>query len=104
MPTPQNEEEATYCQLLQKTDAHLDPTSSTAIQIERTIRAHLGFPKSKLVMFGHECTIIKAHVSSIQKTPLDIQCQDGAFICIDELIAPSGRTMGPGDFIRGYNV
>jgi len=101
-PTPQNEAEATYCQLLQKSDAHLDTAQLTARQAERLVRAHLGFPKSKLTALDHSIIITKAHIATIAKTPLDIRCQDDAFLSIDELIAPSGRNMSAEAFLRGY--
>lgn len=43
---PQNESEATYCQLLKKSDAILNPEIQTAEQAERQIRAFEIFPKS----------------------------------------------------------
>jgi methionyl-tRNA formyltransferase len=101
-PTLQDDSKAVYCQLLKKSDAHLDLNVMTASQAERAIRAHLDYPKSKLTLLKHECTILKAHVSPIQKNHLDIKCQDGMYLCIDELIAPSGRKMSVSAFIRGY--
>lgn len=101
-PTPQNEEDATYCALLQKSDSRLDLAHISATQAERLVRAHLGFPKSKLVLFNQEIIVTKAHVSKTQKTPLDLACQDGAYLSIDELIAPSGRRMSGEAFLRGY--
>lgn len=101
-PTPQDEQAASYCQLLQKSDANLDLTILSAQQAERNIRAHVGFPKSKLTLLNQTVIITKAHVSRQQKTPLDSICQDGAYLCIDELIAPSGRRMDAEAFLRGY--
>jgi methionyl-tRNA formyltransferase len=101
-PVPQNNEHAVYCQLLKKEDAMLDPAQLTAQEAERTIRAHLGFPKSKLVINGNNVIITKAHVSDQQKTPLDIRCRDGAYLSVDELIAPSGRHMDGAAYLRGY--
>jgi methionyl-tRNA formyltransferase len=101
-PTPQNNTAASYCHLLTKEDSLLDLTKLTAIQAERQIRAHLTYPKSKLQYGDHMLVITKAHVSTIKKTPLDFVCQDGAFLCIDELIAPSGRRMTTEAFLRGY--
>jgi hypothetical protein len=72
------------------------------VQAERIIRAHIGFPKSKLTLIGQPVIITKAHVASQPKTPLDSVCQDGAYLCIDELIAPSGRRMDAEAFLRGY--
>lgn len=99
---PQNEDKATYCQLLDKQDAWLQPSVLTATQAERLVRAHLGFPKTKINLLGHDIIITKAHVSIESKTPLDILCQDGVYLSIDELVAPSGRHMSAQAFLNGY--
>ena len=101
-PTPQDETKATYCQLLQKADSLLDLEDMTASQAERTIRAHSGFPKSKLILLGQTVIITKAHTADQPKTPLDSVCRDGVYLCIDELIAPSGRQMTADAYLRGY--
>lgn len=101
-PQPQDDKQATYCRLLQKSDSQLNLQTLTAVDAERVIRAHLGFPKSKLSLLGHSCVITRAHTSKTQKTSLDVQCQDGNYLSIDELIAPSGRRMDAAAFIRGY--
>lgn len=101
-PTEQDESQATYCPLLTKEEAWLDFANLSAPQAERRIRAHLDFPKSKVDISGHQVIITKAHVSDQAKTPLDIRCQDGAFLSIDELITPNGRRTSAADFIRGY--
>ena len=101
-PTPQNEDNASYCQLLEKSSANLDLTTLTASEAERIVRAHIGFPKSKVTVAGHTIIITKAHVSEHQKTPLDLVCQDSAYLSVDELIAPSGRQMSGDAFLRGY--
>lgn len=101
-PEPQDDTAATYCSLLQKSDAILPLETLTAVQAERRVRAHLGFPKSKVFIGDNLIIITKAHVSDQQKTPLDLMCQDGAFLSIDELVAPSGRRMNAAEFLRGY--
>ena len=104
LPTPQSEDAASYCQLLEKSSAHLDLATLSAAEVERIIRAHIGFPKSKLTIAGHTIIVTKAHVTNQQKTPLDVVCQDGAYLSVDELIAPSGRQMSGDAFLRGYAV
>jgi len=99
---PQNDSVATYCALLSKDDARVDPAQFTATEVERKIRAHLVFPKTKLRIKDLDIIVTKAHVLTQQKTPLDIECRDGAFLSVDELIAPSGRRMNSGAFLRGY--
>lgn len=101
-PVPQNEALASYCQLLSKSDSLLEPAQLTATQAERRVRAYLNFPKTKITFSDLVLIVTKAHVDTHQKTPLDRQYQDGAFLVIDELVAPSGRTMTASDFLRGY--
>ncbi|HEY5695364.1 MAG TPA: methionyl-tRNA formyltransferase [Candidatus Saccharimonadales bacterium] len=103
-PTPQDDSRATYCQLLKKEDAHLNLSELSAIEAERLVRAHLSFPKSKAIINNHHIIITKAHVTHQQKTPLDLLCRDGAYLSIDELVAPSGRRMDAAAFLRGYAV
>lgn len=102
LPTAQNEEAASYCQLLEKRSAQLDLQTLSAVEAERIVRAHIGFPKSKITVADHTIIITKAHVSDQQKTPLDILCRDGAYLSVDELVAPSGRHMSSDAFQRGY--
>lgn len=101
-PQPQDDAAATYCHLLTKTASHLDLSILTPGQAEAQIRAHLGFPRSRLHIGNYDVIITKAHAVMDAKTPLDIPCQNGAFLSIDELIAPSGRTMSAEAFMRGY--
>lgn len=104
LPAPQDDSKATYSKLLQKSDADLNLDSLSATEAERIVRAHLGFPKSKVVIGEYPIVITKAHVSREQKTPLDLLCQDGAYLSVDELIAPSGRHMDAAAFLRGYTA
>ena len=101
-PTPQDDSQATYTQLLSKADGLLNPSLISAIEAERIVRAYLGFPKTKLNVLNQDIIVTKAHVSSEKKSPLDIVCRDGAFLSIDELIGPSGRTMSSESFLNGY--
>lgn len=101
-PTEQDEQQATYCQLLQKEDGILKPEEVSATQAERLIRAHLSYPKTRYTLFNQPVIITKAHVSTEQNTPLDIRCKNGSLLTIDELIAPSGRAMSGEAFLRGY--
>ncbi len=101
-PLKQDESKAIYCQLLQKEDALLKPDTMSAQAAERLVRAHIGFPKTKIDINGSPIIITKAHVSHEKNTPLDILCKDGASLSIDELIAPSGRSMDSAAFQRGY--
>jgi methionyl-tRNA formyltransferase len=72
-PTPQDENSATYCQLLQKQDGILDPSYLTALEAEQRVRAYLAFPKSKVTVAEQQIVITKAHVSAEYKDVLDLK-------------------------------
>lgn len=101
-PRPQNETEASYCQLLTKEDGMLNTSKLTAEQAERRVRAYCVFPKSKVTVAGKQIVITKAHISNSHGTLLDLACADGRFLHIDQLIGPSGRTMTAQAFLNGY--
>jgi methionyl-tRNA formyltransferase len=101
-PTPQNNDQASYCDLLQKSDAFLDLTQFTALEAERRIRAFSGFPKSKVTINNHEVIITKAHITASKNSALELECKDGKYLSIDELTAPSGKTLTANAFINGY--
>lgn len=101
-PTEQDHTLATYCHLLTKDDSLLDLTKITPGEAEALVRAHLGFPRTRVVIGTHTVIVTKAHAVMTKKTPLDLECQNGAFLSIDELIAPSGKLMTGDAFLRGY--
>lgn len=102
VPTPQNDDAATYCQLLTKENSLLDTSALTAKQAERQVRAYLAFPKTKTTVAGQSIVITKAHITDTQASSLDIACADGRYLAIDELIGPSGKAMNAKAFINGY--
>lgn len=99
---PQDEALATYCQLLTKEDGRLRPDIQTAVQAERLVRAYKAFPKTRFSLHGHDIIVTRAHLVDTQTTPLDVVFKDGAILSIDELVAPSGKTMSADAFIKGY--
>ena len=110
-PTPQDETEATYCQLIQKSDGIIDWQKS-AEQIEREIRAYKTWPQSRTTLGSVDAIITKAHVDIdgcegiiIEgKTPdhLNIHCGDGWTLGID-MIKPIGKKEMPIQaFLAGY--
>lgn len=98
-PAAQNDEEAVYCQLLTKDQTTIDPAKFTATEIERIIRAHLGYPKTRLPFYGDTPIVTKARVSELANDCTIITSD--AFLQIDELVAKSGKTMTAQDYLRG---
>lgn len=101
-PVAQDDTQATYSHMLLKNDTLLDTTSLTATEAERKVRAHLSYPKTKIDVGGVSIIIKKAHVSDNMTSPLDIACLDNTYLSVDELIAPSGKTMDRASFLRGH--
>ena len=101
-PIPQDADQASYTRLLRKEDG-LVRFDVPADHIERKVRAFLGFPKTKASIHGQEVIITKVRVASSPTDGHLVQKTKPGYIEIEELIAPSGRTMSGADFIRGYN-
>lgn len=100
----QDDSAATYCKLLSKQDSLVNPSQFSAEELERRVRAHLGFPKTKITLNSHETIVTKSHASPVKESGLDILCGDGKYLVIEQLIAPSGREMAAKDFVNGYSV
>lgn len=100
-PFPQDNNRATYDSLIKKSDGFIN-WQKESTQIEREIRAYLGWPGSKTEINGHQITVIKSHIVNQPEDPLDIKCGDNKYLSVDELIAPSGRKMHSRDFANGY--
>jgi methionyl-tRNA formyltransferase len=101
-PLPQDDSKATYTKLLRKSDGLIDWRGETAEQIERKVRAYLGFPKTTAKIHGHTVIVSKGRVvNSASEGSLVLPAKDGFFEVL-VLIAPSGRTMSGADFSRGY--
>ena len=104
MPTPQDDQQATYCSLLSKEISQLNPETMTAAEANAHVRAYLGFPRSRLQFNDNDLIITQAHVSPIYKHDLSVKFKDGQFLTVDELIAPSGKTMAAKAYLNGLNT
>lgn len=114
VPLPQNDSQATYCQLINKSDGTID-WNKPAEQIEREIRAYKGWPQSRTKLGSVEVIITKAHtVPSSNGGPghIEVIDEDGAAIlmidakdgclCIDTIKPLGKKEMPVGAFLAGY--
>lgn len=62
-PKPQDENLATYCPMIKKTDGVID-WQKPAEKIEREIRAYLGWPGSRTQLFGQDVIITEADLNN----------------------------------------
>jgi methionyl-tRNA formyltransferase len=107
---------ATYTKKLVKSDGIIDWTKP-GVQIEREIRAFLGWPGSKTVVNNKDVTITKAHI--VPSAPKDskpgqinsivlevgefaITAGDGTSLWVESLIPAGKREMSAKEFIIGY--
>lgn len=122
-PEPQDETQATYCPLIKKSDGVID-WRKPAAQIERAIRAYLGWPGSRTQLFGQDVTLLEVEVSNLLLTPGEIKLAElqsvrgtasnrGNLLIVgagDKSLAikklrPAGRSsMGTSDFLRGLRL
>jgi methionyl-tRNA formyltransferase len=100
-PRAQDDSQATFTSLFTKSNGQMDLCKS-ARQLEREVRAYAVWPKSRLDYSGTHLVITKARVAQ-HETDGDfvIACQSG-YLEIEQLVAPSGKTMTGADFRRGY--
>jgi len=101
---PQDESVATYCKMITKADGDLDPTTMTAADCERRVRAFVGWPKTRISLLGQNVIVTKARVLdcfSGDNWPDVIICHDKSALQIIELISLSGNQMKTADYLRG---
>lgn len=100
-PSEQDDSKATYTSLIQKADGILD-LRKPAVALERAIRAYATWPKSRTSLYGHSVIVTKARIAAnAQDGDIVLNCHPG-WLEIEELVAPSGKTMRGVDFARGY--
>lgn len=111
-PLPQDEEKATYCSKIEKTDALINPTSMTAQEIYNTLRAFTPWPGIYMVYKGKRLKILKARpvqkaqsikpgTFSTQDKKLLIGTKEGVLELIT--LQPEGKTaISADDFINGF--
>ena len=101
-----------YSRKLTKQDGAIDFTQYTAVELERQIRAYVGWPGSSTA-FGHvEVLITKARAVTgnmtpgtqvIEKKSLSVACREGLLEI--ERIKPLGKSeMGIAAFLAGYRA
>lgn len=77
---PQESTHATYCKLIEKDDGKMLPMTSTATQIEREVRAYLGWPKSQLHYKDLDLIVLESRVAKIDVTPGKLEVRDGRLL------------------------
>jgi len=108
-PEPQDDKQATYCQLIKKSDAQLD-WSEPAVTLERKIRAYALWPKARAEILGRDVIVTKASVVDGKGQPGQVSTENGGLVvnCGQDALSikrlkPAGRAeMSAVEFLRGY--
>ena len=108
-PSSQNEDNASYCQLIEKADGNID-WNDTASNIDREIRAYSAWPKSRTKLGDIEVIITKAHIAGGNNSSGKIELSDDKLLvyCGEnsleiEQIQPIGKKEMPiRAFLAGY--
>lgn len=108
-PTEQNDDDASYTQLLKKENGVID-WQKPAVQIEREIRAYHNWPKSRATLGETELIITSANVMDGDKTPGTIEVVDnelhlycgGGHLNIQKLQPLGKKEMPVQAFLAGY--
>lgn len=100
--TPQQNNGVTYTTLISKKNGIVDPTTETATEISRKVRAHLGYPKSKLHYKSADVIITSAKpVETMTDRDFCLPCADNTTLLVESLVAPNGKTMSGAAYLRG---
>jgi methionyl-tRNA formyltransferase len=101
-PIPQDDDKTTFCEKFDKSMSLLNCSDMTALECYNQVRAFAGFPKSKLMINGVECTITSAAASNTKETEIDRRCKDGNYLVIRRLIPCGGKEITAVEFVNGY--
>lgn len=110
----QDHEQATFVKLLKREDGQLDPTTKTAAELERAVRAYAPWPGTYLELAGKHLKVLRAQVgvdSSLEPKTLfehhdfpAVTCKDGTSLLLIE-VQPEGKSPMSGEaFLRGQRA
>jgi methionyl-tRNA formyltransferase len=108
-PQPQSTSDVIYCSLIKKADGNIS-WSKTARQIEREMRAYLGWPQSRTKINDIDVIITKAHVAEGSAKPGEIIIEDktlaigthSGLLAIDTIKPLGKKEMPVQAFLSGY--
>lgn len=113
-PTAQNDEEATYCKLLRKESGQVDLTTTSALQLERMIRAYSDWPGVTVALPGRadRLRIHAAHHTDLMPSRPGIYTHQGQLLLVatDGVLAaelvqlPGKKILSAKDALNGLRL
>ena len=99
-PSPQPAVGATHAPRLRSEDGKLDPTTMTAEEIDRRVRALVGRVGTWLTLKGVEVKVVRGHRGADAGDGLPVQTSSGIYV-VDEVQPAGGRVMSAEAWARG---
>ena len=99
-PVPQPAGGATHAPRLRSEDGKLDPSSMTAEEIDRKVRALTGRVGTWMVLKGIEVKVLRGHRGGDVGDGLPVQTANGVYV-VDAVQPPGGRPMSAAAWARG---
>jgi methionyl-tRNA formyltransferase len=101
-PKEQDHSLATTCQILTRENGRLDPTTKTAEELERMVRAYTPWPGTFIEKDGKRIKVIKADLAlENEDGTFWITCADGKPLRLTEVQPEGSKPMSGSDFLRG---
>jgi methionyl-tRNA formyltransferase len=99
-PVPQPAEGATRAPRLTSEDGKLDPSTMSAQEIDRRVRALSERLGCWITLNGVEVKVIRGHLDGAARDGIDVPTADGVYV-VDEVQPPGGRRMSAAAWARG---
>jgi methionyl-tRNA formyltransferase len=99
-PIPQPLEGITICRKLSRTDGQVDPTTMTAAEIDRCVRALVPWPGVTCTVDGEPLKIIATDLH-VNADALPLPCAGGTTLHLRTVQPPSGKPMSGQAWARG---
>ena len=99
-PVPQPAEGATHAPRLRSEDGKLDPTTMSAQEIDRRVRALSERLGCWITLDGAEVKVFRGHLDGEPADGIGVSTADGVYV-VDEVQPPGGRRMPAAAWVRG---
>jgi methionyl-tRNA formyltransferase len=99
-PVPQPSEGATHAPRLRSEDGKLNPTTMTAAEIDRRVRALSERLGSWITLMGVDIKVLRGHVDGDRRDGIAVPTADGVYV-VEEVQPPGGRRMPAAAWARG---
>jgi methionyl-tRNA formyltransferase len=111
IPTEQDHSQTTFVKLLSRDDGKLDPTTHTATELERRVRAYQPWPGTFIELQGKRLKVLRASVgkitnaapgTTIEQERLPAVVGKDRFALLLQEVQPEGKTaMSGASFLQG---